>query len=166
MAWVLETKWLVSPWDAKQTWNYFPKYQGSWVSPNWTCLYFSETKISFDPNLNPWDSSLGADGLFTLGTWCSCLSQGLRPPNQAPEKGPRRRRYILGRVNFLQERALLPLQPFSLRNTALRAPEGASVALTSHTLFFQMNLNLFLSKSLQKKKKKSNHSAVFLLLCK
>lgn len=57
-------------------------------------------------------------------------------------------------LNSLREKALPQLQHFSLQKTALGVPEGAFAALTSHTLFFQMNLNLFLSKSPQKKEKK------------
>lgn len=105
------------------------------LSPNWTCLYFSETKISFDPNLNPWDTSLGANGLFTLGTWCSRLSQGLRPPNQAPEKGPRRRRYILGRVKLLARTGLASTPALLPPEHSSASPRGGfGCSDFSHTL--------------------------------
>lgn len=99
--------------------------------------------------------SLEADCLSVLWTRYSHLGQELSSRKQTPGKGLRRRWSFLGRV----KRALAQLQPFSLQRAALGVPEGAFAALTSHTLVFQMNLNLFLSKSLQKKKgKKSNHS--------
>lgn len=57
-------------------------------------------------------------------------------------------------LNFLSDQGPAPTPALRLQETAPGAPEGALAALTPHTPFFQMNLNLFLPKSLQKKEKK------------
>lgn len=128
-----------------------------------TFYIFSETLMFFDQNLNQ-------GGYFTCGDALSSEPDSpseprAKPPAAGARKGPWKRGFFPGRVKLLEWTGpCLDSNP-SLSRKRLREPQrGLCRSDFSHTLLSN-EFKPFLVQ-IPTEEKKSNHSAVFLLLCK